>query len=227
MIKMHIDSKMFRKEMNNIMEYSHGFLEGAKKGKSIFLRNLGINVKEILEEFIDSNARTNPDALHHVYEWYSTGNRNARLFDVKYTVSNLGLSFMTSFKQSTTIKNGSRVPFYDKAKIMEEGKPVVIEPKNSNVLVFEGSDGEVFTKSSVNVQDPGGTQVQGSFEKVINIFFRSYFTQAFMRSSGLSSYLENPVVYKKNLNAGKNSGRSKGIKTGYRWIANAGVVTNG
>lgn len=227
MIKMSINSKKFSKDMHNIMEYSYGFLEGVNKGKGIFLRNLGMNVKELLGEFIDSNARSNPKALHHVYEWYESGNKNARLFDVTYTVSNLGLSFITTFRQSETIKNGSNVPFYNKAKIMEEGTPVVIEPTRSDVLVFEGDDGEVFTKSPVYVDNPGGDAVAGSFQKVVDLFFNSYFSQAFMRSSGLEDYLENPVVYKKNLNSGKNSGKSKGIDTGYRWIANAGVVLNG
>lgn len=227
MIKMSVNSKAFAKDMQNIMDYSFGFLEGVNRGKVIFFRNLGTHVKELLEEFIDANARVNPRALHHVYEWYETGNKESRLFEVKYTVSNVGLSFITNFKQSQTIKDGSRTPFYNKAKIMEEGTPVVIEPRSSDVLVFEGEDGEVFVKGPVYVDNPGGNAVVGAFEKTVNTFFSTYFTQAFMRASGLSDYLENPFIYKKNLNAGKKSGRAKGIETGYRWIANAGVVVNG
>ena len=41
MIKMSINSKQFQKEMNNIMEYSYGFLDGVKAGKAVFLKNLG------------------------------------------------------------------------------------------------------------------------------------------------------------------------------------------
>ena len=44
-----------------------------------------------------------------------------------------------------------------------------------------------------------------------------------MRTSGVAQYLENPVVYKKNLRAGKTRGRSKGLSVGYTWVANAGV----
>lgn len=227
MIKMSVNSKAFAKDMQNIMDYSFGFLEGVNRGKSVFFRNLGIHVKELLEEFIDSNARVNPKSLHHVYEWYETGNKNSRLFEVKYTVSNVGLSFITNFKQSQTIKDGSRTPFYNKAKIMEDGTPVVIEPRNSDVLVFEDVDGEVFVKGPVYVDNPGGDAAVGAFEKTINTFFSRYFTQAFMRASGLSDYLENPFVYKKNLNSGKRNGRAKGIETGYKWIANAGVMVNG
>ena len=36
-------------------------------------------------------------------------------------------------------------------------------------------------------------------------------------------YLENPVSYKENLRAGSRQGRTKGISTGYNWIANATI----
>jgi hypothetical protein len=227
MIKMSINSTQFRKDMKNIVEYSFGFVDGVKAGKQLFFRNLGVNVKEILEKYIDSNARVNPQALHHVYEWYQTGNKNARLFDVTYTISNLGLSFFTNFKQSQTVKDGSNVPFYNKAKIMEEGTPVIIRPRNSDVLVFNDNGEEVFSKAPIRVENPGGRATSGSFEKIIDTFFQMYFTQAFLRSSGMADYLENPITYKQNLSSGKIQGRSKGISTGYKWIASAGVVANG
>lgn len=223
MIKMGINSKQFRKDMDNIVQYSYGFLDGIHKGKNLFYRNLGLGIKEALGAFIDSNAKMDPQALHHVYEWYKTGSPAARLFDIQYTVSNVGLSFYTSFKQSTTIKDGSRVPFYNKAKIMEEGISVRIEPTRSDVLVFNADGDEVFTKAPVKVDNPGGDRVQGSFERIVNLFFGSYFTQAFLRASGVIDYLNNPIVYRKNIDAGKKMGRSKGISTGYAWIANAGV----
>jgi hypothetical protein len=55
------------------------------------------------------------------------------------------------------------------------------------------------------------------------MFFNRYFSQAFLRVSGVARYLENPEVYRKDMKAGKRIGKSKGISTGYRWIANAGV----
>lgn len=210
--------------MNNIVDYSVGFLEGINKGKSVFFRNLGMTIKEMLEGFVDANARSNPQMLHHVYEWYRVGSPDARLFDIQYTVSNAGLSFYSSFKQSSTIKDGSRVPFYNKAKIMEEGISVRIEPRNADVLVFSQNGEEVFTKSPVTVDNPGGTQTQGSFQKVVDMFFSKYFTQSFFRASGIYDYLNNPIVYKKNLSSAKRGGRAKGLSTGYAWIANAGVI---
>ncbi len=213
----------FRKDMNNIIDYSVGFLDGVQKGKTAFFRTLGLETVELMKEYIDSNARVNPEMLHHVYEWNQTGNPDGRLYDLDYTVSNLGLSFKSTFKQSTSIKDGSRVPFYDKARIMENGIPVVIKPKVAQALAFEVDGAEVFTKQPIEVLNPGGTAVQGGFEKIFDSFFNRYFTQAFLRTSGIAKYLENPKAYKKNLSAGKKLGKSKGIETGYRWIANAGI----
>lgn len=217
------NSAQFKKEMTNIVDYSMGFLEGIQRGKTVFLRTLGLETVELMKEFIDSNARVNPDMLHHVYEWNQTGSPSARLYDISYTTSNLGLSFRSSFSQSRSIKDGSRTPFYDKARIMEEGIPVIIRPRVAQALAFEDNGETIFTKSEVRVDNPGGTEVQGGFEKVFDMFFNRYFSQAFLRVSGIARYLENPEVYRKDMRAGKRMGRSKGISTGYRWIANAGV----
>ena len=217
------DSKQFKKDMNNIVNYSIGFLEGAQRGKTIFLKTLGMETVELMKEFIDSNARVNPQMLHHVYEWTMTGSPEARLYDISYTTSNLGLSFKSSFSQSKSIKDGSRTPFYDKARIMEEGIPVTIRPKVSQVLAFEDNGETVFTRGPVQVLNPGGTEVEGGFEKVFDMFFNKYFSQAFLRTSGIARYLENPQVYKKDMPAGKRMGKSKGLSTGYRWIDNAGM----
>jgi hypothetical protein len=217
------NSMQFKKDMNNIVDYSVGFLEGIHRGKTVFLKTLGLETVELMKEFIDSNARVNPEMLHHIYEWHQTGSPSARLYDISYTTSQLGLSFKSSFSQSTSIKNGSRTPFYDKARIMEEGIPVTIRPRLAQALAFEDNGEMVFTKNEVRVDNPGGTAVEGGFEKVFDMFFNRYFSQAFLRVSGVAKYLENPIVYKKDMAAGKRMGRSKGISTGYRWIANAGV----
>jgi hypothetical protein len=223
MIRSKIDSKKFMKEMNNIMNYSIGFLDGVKMGKQEFLANLGKNTSQILQQFIDANARVNPEALHHVYEWSRTGSPDARLFDINYTVSGLGLSLKSNFRQSTSVKMGSNVPFYNKASIMENGIGVTISPTRSNVLAFE-DDGElIFTKNPVSVSNPGGDNVEGSFQRTFDDFFRNYFTQAFMSSSGIGRYLSNPAAFKKDMRRGSKMGRSKGISTGYRWIVNAGL----
>lgn len=224
MMKISINSRAFRKDMSNILEYSYGFLEGVESGKIKFFQSLGEMIKRVLGEYIDSNARVNPEALHHIYEWYEVGSPKARLFNINYTVKNTGLVFTTNFTQSTSVKNGSNVPFYNKASIMESGTPVVIRPTRSDVLVFEDNGDTIFTKSPVSVDNPGGQGVSGQFEKTINTFFSRYFTQAFLESSGVYAYLRRTDAFKRNIARGKTGGRSRGRTTGYNWIVNAGVM---
>jgi hypothetical protein len=209
--------------MANIVNYSFGFLDGVQKGKTLFLKNLGQGVIQAMGAYIDVSARGNPQALHHVYEWYQTGSPQARLFDLDYTVSNLGLSIRSTFRQSKTLKKDSNTPFYNKAKIMEEGIPVTITPKRSSVLVFNEGGETIFTKNSVTVTNPGGEYVQGSFENIMDEFMLRYFKQSFLRASGIYDYISRPTVFKKNVKAGSRLGRSKGIDTGYKWIINAKI----
>jgi hypothetical protein len=218
-----INTKSFEKQINNIIQYSNGFIDGVQKGKTVFLKNLGFGIIEGLSAYIDSQARSNPESLHHVYEWYQTGSPKARLFDLDYTVSGIGLSVFGTFKQSRTVKDDSTVPFYNKAMIMESGMPVVIKPKKSSVLAFNSGGVTVFTPNAVNVKNPGGNDVAGSFEKTFDEFMRSYFKQSFLRASGLYEYISNPVIYKKNISAGSKIGKNKGIQTGFRWITNAKI----
>lgn len=224
------NDKMFKRDMKNLIEYSTGYVNGIQSGKKAFMHNLGKVTIQALANYIDVNARMNPDALHHVYEWYQEGNPSARLFDINYTVSNLGLSLNSTFRQSSTISRDATKPFYDKARIMEQGLPVRIRPKQGGVLRFTDAGQEIFTKRSVTVQAPGGDEVQGSFERTFDEFMLRYFTQSFLRASGVFDYIQKPTLYKRNLKRGvKGGGRSTGYQTGYRWIANAavGVDVNG
>jgi hypothetical protein len=224
MIKVKMNSAAFRKDMENIIDYSTGFLEGVQLGKTQFLKNLGPAITEQASQFIDANARVDYQSLHHVYEWSQTGSPDGRLFDINFTVSNLGLSFTSNMKQSQSIKEGSRVPFANKANVMEKGTAVTIAPVNGEALRFEVGGEVVYTKKPVIVQNPGGN-TQGQFENVWDMFFGKYFTQAFLRSSGIAQYFSKPTVYKQNLSAGKKGGRQTGLSIGSKWVANAGKVS--
>lgn len=213
----------FVKDMNNLVAYSLGFVDGIKLGKRTFYSKFGETIKLVLGEFIDSMARQNPESLHHVYEWYETGSPNARLFDIHYTVSNIGLSMGGNFRQSTSIKNGSTVPFYNKARVMENGMSVKISPVNSEVLAFNDNGEDVFTKNPVSIDSPGGSAVIGSFERAFDLFMNSYFSQAFMQASGIAKNFTDMTIFKKNLQAGVKFGKAPGISAGFKWIANVGV----
>lgn len=218
------DTKQFKRDMDNIVDYSMGFLDGIQGGKKIFLSNLGKATIERMKEFIDSYARIDPEMLHHIYEWYQVGSPNARLFDIEFTVSGVGLTFYTNFTQSSSIKAGSNVPFYNKATIMEKGKPLIIRPKKSPVLVFEDNGETVFTRKEVKVYNPGGEEAQGGFEEVFDIFMTQYFKQSFIKTSGLYDYIKYPKVFKTNMKSGKRGGKPVGYSTGFKWITNAVIA---
>jgi hypothetical protein len=222
-MRVYLDTAQLEKTLMNIVKYSNGFLEGAQLGKRQFLNSLGLGVIQALGQYIDTMARGNEKAMHHVYEWYQTGSPSARLFELSYTVSNLGLSLNSTFRQSSSVKQNSSIPFYDKAKIMENGIPVTIRPKKSGVLAFEVDGAAVFTSNEVRVDNPGGTQVKGEYERVFDTFFQQYFSQAFLRASGILDYIKNPIIYKKNFASGAIGGNSVGKKVGYTWITNAKI----
>ena len=208
--------------MNNIVDYSIGFIDGTNKGKTVFLQMLGEEVSDLLGQYIDASARSNPQFLHHVYEWYKVGSPDARLYDIKFVTSKDRLSFISSFKQSQTVKDGSREPFYNKAAIMEEGRTLVIEPRTRSFLAFE-DDGElIFTSDAVVVTNPGG-KTEGEFARVFDQFFTKYFTQAFLRSSGLLRHLEVPTEFKIGIKKGAKIGKSAGVTAGYKWITDIKV----
>lgn len=221
-MKLKMNSTTFNKEMNNIVDYAIGFLDGTKAGKVAMMQNFSTEIKEFLAEFIDSNARVNPDALHHVYEWYQTGSPGSRLFELDCNVSDGGISVYGTFTQSQSIQNGSKVPFYNKAEIMENGIPVKISPVNSTVLAFNDNGEQVFTRQPVTVDNPGGRETNGAFERVFTQFFNQYFTQAFLMQSKVMQHLSMPKEFTKNFAKAKRTGRSAGFVAGYQWMARAG-----
>lgn len=222
-MKVELDFKSFEKKLMSITQYSFGFLDGINGGKEIFLKNFGEGVIKVLKMYIDSEARTNPQSLHHVYEWYKTGSPSARLFEITQSVNKGGVSLSVAFTQSQTLANNSSEPFYDKARVMEQGKTLHISPKNASTLAFEINGEQIFTKNEVTVENPGGDYVEGSFKDVMNEFFSSYFTQSFLRSSGLYEYLQKPNGYKHNLPAGSIKGKMAGYETGFKWITGARI----
>jgi hypothetical protein len=208
--------------MNNIIDYSIGFTDGVEKGKPIFLEKLASTTSDFLNMYIDSAAKSNPQFLHHVYEWYQSGNPDSRLFEIKFNIKGGNILFTSQFKQSQSIANGAREPFYDKANIMENGGNLRIAPKNAQVLAFQINGEDVFTPNPVTIKNPGG-RVQGEFENIFDQFFSRYFSQSFLQSSGLIKHLETPSEFSKKLSSGAKQGKSAGISAGYTWVTNAKV----
>lgn len=224
MITATVDILSLEKDFASIIGYSEGFLKGVESGKGNFLKNLGSTVLEIAYEFIDSNAKVDPSKLHHVYEWYKTGSPAARLYDISFISDEVKISFKSTFKRSQSMQDGSNIPFWNKAEVMETGAPVTVKPRGQNPLVFQDGGDTIFTKAPVTIENPGGIDVQGSYKEVFNLFFDKYLTQSFLRSSGIINYIEYPKDFKTGLAMAKSGGSSKGFDTGYKWISKAGTL---
>lgn len=210
----------FMKDMKNIIGYSNGFLQGASAAKPTMLINLGQELKLMVGEFIDSNARVDPSRLQHVYEWYQNGSADARLFDIDYLVVGGGLSMSGTLTQSSTIKSGSSTPFYNKAKIMESGTPVTIKPKASGgVLRFEVDGQTVFSKGPITISQPGGPEARGGFEDTFKIFFTTYLSQSLISVSDVMKNLKTPIDFKTNFHNAKSGGSAAGYRAGVQWMS--------
>lgn len=218
MIGITFDNKKFIQQMNNIVAYADGFVEGAAMSKGELLKNIGQSASESIGNYIDAIARSNPTILHHVYEWAQAGSKSGRLFDVGYTVTGGGLTMHATMTQSRSIKRGSNAPFYNKARIMENGIPVRITPKEGGVLSFNDDGKQVFTKKPVVVSKPGGAAVEGQLENTFEEYVSVYLSQALFSMTGLDHRLSNPVDFKNNIRRGASGGKSVGLTIGRKWI---------
>lgn len=224
MISVSFDDKLFMREMSNILQYATGFIDGAQKAKPIMMKNLGYKIKEVLYAYIDAMARMEPQRLHHVYEWYKVGSPESRLYDLDCTVSGVGLTISYTLSQSKTVRNGSNVPFYNKATIMENGTPVTIKPKNAQALVFDQDGKTIFTRQPVHVTEPGGPAVHGAFAETLKVFFDSYLSQTMLDVTGIRGQLQDMSDFKNAFSGAKTGGYSLGLETGMKWISKVGTI---
>ena len=142
--------------------------------------------------YVDSQARSKPKQLHHVYEWKKIGTPTARLFDLKL-IDEYGFSFRFTYgyKDSKSFVPNKiskrRHVFKNKAAVMEAGMPLTIAPRAAERLVFESSlGGTTFMPkgASVTVKKPGGVAVKQSFETYYKIFFKGNLVNLSIKKSG-------------------------------------------
>lgn len=137
-------------------------------GKNQRLKLSGLKLlSKYFEAYVDNIARANTHKYHHVYEFNKTGDKTARLFVSSIKGSNNPvLSY--SFKESK-VPSDSGYVFKNKAYVMENGIPLNIRPRNSEYLTFEYR-GDFYSKKSVFVPNPGGSEVKGSFAELFYKF---------------------------------------------------------
>ena len=172
-------------------------------------------------QYLDGLARIHPEMLHHVYEWGEVGNPGARLFDLKTIAIGRGVGVGAELLDSTTVKEGSSEPFYDKATIMEYGETVTVTEQEAQALFFEIDGIEYFRKGPITIANPGGEAVRGSFVRAFNEFYTNYFSDVYLRSIQFYKQLEDGKEYKRNvrLSARSANPRILGKNSAMQWIA--------
>ncbi len=216
MIKAKFDAIDLNKTLNNVVQYSSGFIHGIEMEQIHFNRVLGGYTAESLGYYIDSKARSNPSSLHHVYEWNMVGDMGSRLFNFNVNATKNNISFLGKFKQSKSLSGTSKEPFYNKAEIMENRIAITIQPRNSDVLVFEDKGETVFTRNSIYIANPGGDAVAGSFGSVVEEFFAAYFTNSVL--GPIIKDLESLREFSSNFYQGSKTGRSVGVAAGRKYM---------
>jgi len=169
-------------------------------------------------EYLDAKARTNPKALHHVYEWNSVGVKTQRLFRLIRTKAGPGgMRFTYDFLNSKRVapidpvlgpKNPNPITgkfvrksaiFKNKAFTMEEGRDVHVQPKNGRYIAFVSPSqprGIGFSSKQITVRNPGGKEVKYAFAKSFQGWFSSGAATKYLKTTG---FMDKPgQVYKRS-----------------------------
>jgi hypothetical protein len=222
LFRVKVDNRELNKVLKNVTQYSNGFVDGIDMQKIILMNRLGEYVVDLLGKYIDAQARGNPDALHHVYEWGAVGSSGGRLFKMNAAASSNHIVITGNFLPSSSISDTATEPFVDKANIMENGIGITIAPRDSDFLAFEADGMTVFTMNEVYVANPGGDGVAGSFGRVVEDFFGNYFTRMLLKP--FLNELSTAEEFTQFFAQGARSGYSVGVRAGQKYINSAGVA---
>lgn len=219
-MKVTYDTKDFLQKITGVIEYSQGFLDSAKENREVLSKGLAELSIDAFYEYLDGLARMHPGMLHHVYEWGMVGDPFSRLVELKTTVSQKRVTISSDFLESQSTSSTSNTPFYEKARIMEEGIPVVVNEVEAKALFFEIDGEEFFRVGPIFIANPGGSNTRGSFLKAFEDFYGKYFQEVFLQSIRFYSHFSNPKEYAKFI---KSASRSKnsysvGRKAALSWI---------
>ena len=220
---MKINSKEAMKVLNNVVNYSEGFLKESKARESYVASKLASTSITAFYEYLDVVARTNPGMLHHVYEWGEVGNPAARLVELKKVLAGKKAEVVSDFLQSTSIPENGSEPFWNKAEVMEEGITVQINEVSAQALFFQVDGEEFFRTGPIVIENPGGEQVRGSFVRAFEEFYNNYFDQVYLRSIRFYDHFTKSREFESGFNSAVRSGNASSIgrKTALSWIINA------
>lgn len=158
---------------------------------------------------INLEAKSNPKAFHHIYEWNKAGMNTQRLFFLyKESFINGILIVRPGFIQSRTPvpvapellapgKTGKIVAarniFKDKASVMEKGDPIVYRASKPLPIPDGGQINFIARGTLVHINHPGGVEVKGSFEKFFHAWFATKL-QSVINASGMTKAIDSEVA---------------------------------
>lgn len=221
MYSIKFDSKEAMRILDNIVSYSNGFIKETKAKESTVASKLADASIEGFYDYLDGLARTNPGMLHHIYEWGSVGDPEARLVELKKSFARgSSVSIDSEFLTSSSTPNGGTEPFYEKATIMEEGIPITIQAINAKAMFFEYNGEEYFTAGPITIENPGGEAVRGSFVRSFEEFYNVYFENVYLRAIRFYDHFSDGRRYSQNFPAAVKSANAAGIgrTTALKWI---------
>ena len=213
----------FMRQLNNIVKYSDGFITESKRQGPYLANKLAETSIAAFYEYLDSLARVNPGMLHHIYEWDRVGDPGARLVELQKAVGGSTATITSEFMQSSSIKEGSNEPFFDKARIMEDGIPVTIQATNAQAMFFEVDGEEFFRTGPIVIENPGGPETRGSFLEAFEKFYNVYFDQMYLRTIRFYDHFGSMKEYQRNFGKAARSGGAAGIgkAAALKWFADA------
>lgn len=223
MYALKIDSKEAMRMLNNLVDYSDGFIKETKAKESTVASRLASTSISGFYQFLDSLARVHPTMLHHIYEWGQVGNPGARLVELKKILAGRKVEIGADFLESqSSSENGGQV-FYDKAEIMEEGISVTINEVDAQALFFVVDGEEFFRHGPIVIENPGGVEVRGSFVRAFEEFYNVYFDKVYLDSIKFYDHFRNPREYETNFSSAMRASDSSSIgrMTALSWVMKA------
>jgi hypothetical protein len=220
MLSTRLDSKQAMKTLNNMVQYTQGYIAESKAKEPYVANKLAQISINSFYDYLDGLARMHPGMLHHVYEWENVGNPAARLFELKKTMGASNVYVMADFLQSRAPATSTGDVFYDKATIMEEGLTVTIQEREASALFFEIDGEEFFRAGPIVVQNPGGEAVRGSFTAAFEEFYNVYFEKVYLQAIKFYETLRNQNEYEANFAAAVKGGNAfaAGRHTALAWL---------
>lgn len=220
MYSIKFDSKEAMKMLNNLVDYSEGFIKETQAKESTIASKLASTSIEAFYDYLDGLARTNPGMLHHVYEWGAVGDPGARLVELKKRIGNSSSEIDVDFLASSSVPEGGSEPFYDKVEVMEEGISVTVQAVQARAMFFQIGGEEFFRTGPIVIENPGGEATRGSFVKAFEEFYNNYFEDVYLRAIRFYDHFENPTAFSANASRAIKSAGAQGIgrTTALKWI---------